>query len=87
MGSVSTETRLLLAKSKLYRTFSLIFVTIGIFIFCFLYVNNVDGRFMQAMRDPLTIMIFLVPFLPAAALTWIADRFEKKYLDAIQKNP
>jgi len=74
-----------LQKSKLYRTFSLVFVTIGIFVFCFMYVNNVDGRLLQALRDPFTIGIFMIPFLPAAALTYVADRFEKKYLEATQK--
>ena len=79
---VSTENRLLLQKAKLYRTFSLVFVTVGIFVFCFMYINNVDGRLMQALRDPFTIGIFMIPFLPAAVLTYVADRFEKKYLEA-----
>ena len=79
---VSTENRLLLQKAKLYRTFSLVFVTVGIFVFCFMYINNVDGRLMQALRDPFTIGIFMIPFLPAAVLTFVADRFEKKYIEA-----
>lgn len=77
------DPRELLVKSKLYRTFSLIFVTIGIFLFCYMYVSNVNGRLMDALREPLTILIFLVPFLPAAVLTWVADRFEKRYLEAV----
>lgn len=84
MAAVNNEARILLVKSKLYRTFSLVFVTLGIFIFCFLYINNVDGRFLEAMRDPYTILVFLIPFLPAAVLTFIADRFEKKYLEAVK---
>ena len=81
----ANETRQLLVKAKLYRTFSLIFVTIGIFMFCFLYISQVEGRLLEALRDPYTIMVFLIPFMPAAVLTWIADRFEKKYLAAIKK--
>ncbi len=81
----TNETRQLLLKAKLYRTFSLIFVTIGIFMFCFLYISQVEGRLLEALRDPYTIMVFLIPFMPAAVLTWIADRFEKKYLAAIKK--
>ncbi len=81
----NTEHRLLLQKSKLYRTFSLVFVTLGIFVFCFMYVNNVDGRLMDALKDPTTIGIFLIPFLPAAALSFIADRYEKKYIAATQQ--
>lgn len=81
----ANETRQLLVKAKLYRTFSLVFVTIGIFMFCFLYISQVEGRLLEALRDPYTIMVFLIPFLPAAVLTWIADRFEKKYLAAVKK--
>lgn len=80
------DPRELLVKSKLYRTFSLIFVTIGVFLFCYLYVSNVNGRMMEALRDPFTILIFLIPFLPAAVLTWVADRFEKKYLQAVSSS-
>ena len=78
-----TDVRTLLVKSKLYRTFSLVFVTIGIFLFCYMYVSNVNGRLMEALTEPATILVFLIPFLPAAILTWIADRFEKKYMQAV----
>ncbi len=81
----TNDARQFLMKAKLYRTFSLVFVTIGIFMFCFLYISQVEGRLLEALRDPYTIMIFLIPFMPAAVLTWIADRFEKKYLAAIKK--
>lgn len=51
----------------------------GIFVFCILYIKNVEGRFFDAIRDPLTISVFLIPFIPAAFLSWLADRNEKKY--------
>ena len=81
----ANEIRQLLLKAKLYRTFSLVFVTIGIFMFCFLYISQVEGRLLEALRDPYTIMVFLIPFMPAAVLTWIADRYEKKYIAAVKK--
>lgn len=70
-------------KAKVYRFASLLFVTIGIILFCVMYVKNVDGRLVEALRNPLTIFIFLVPFVPAAVLSFLADRAEKKYSDAI----
>lgn len=48
-----------------------------------MYVKNVDGRLVEALRNPLTIFIFLVPFVPAAVLSFLADRAEKKYSDAL----
>ncbi len=77
------DPRELLLKSKLYRFASLLFVTIGIFIFCALYIKNVEGRLLTAIKDPLTVSVFLFPFLPAALLNFLADRAEKKYRDAI----
>ena len=80
------DPRELLVKSKLYRFASLLFVTIGIFIFCALYIQNVEGRLMAAIKDPLIILIFVFPFLPEDLLSFLADKAEKKYRDAINSN-
>lgn len=82
MAANTIDPRQYLIKSKVYRVASLIFVTIGIFVFGILFVQNVSDRFEEALREPATILIFLIPFLPAAALTFMADRYEKKYLQA-----
>ncbi len=68
-----------LIKSKLYRIVSLVFVTIGVIIFAIMYIQNVEGRLMQALKDPATIAIFLIPFIPAAIMSLLADSAEKKY--------
>lgn len=64
---------------------SLLFVTLGIFIFCILYIQNVEGRLVDALKDPFTIIIFLFPFVPAAVLTMLADSAEKKYRQMVNK--
>lgn len=69
-----------LMKAKVYRFTSYLFITLGIFVFCGLYVRNVDGRLVEAIRDPYTIFYFLVPFIPGGVLTILADRAEKKYM-------
>jgi len=73
-----------LVKSKLYRFMSLLFITIGIFVFCVMYVQNVEGKLLQALKDPMVITVFLVPFFPAAVLSFLADRSEKKYIKMLQ---
>lgn len=73
-------------KSKLYRFMSLLFVTLGIFVFCALYIQNVEGRLMSALKDPMTISIFLLPFFPAAVLTMLADSAEKKFRQMTKKD-
>jgi hypothetical protein len=75
-----------LIKSKLYRFVSLLFVTLGVFVFCVMYIKNVEGRMLEALRDPMIITVFLVPFLPAAILTMMADSAEKKYKKMIGDN-
>lgn len=75
-----------LIKAKLYRFMSLVFVTLGIFIFCAMYVQNVEGRLIEALKDPMTITIFLIPFFPAAVLTYLADGAEKKYRKMTERN-
>jgi hypothetical protein len=75
-----------LVKSKLYRFMSLLFVTLGIFVFCALYIQNVEGRLVEALKDPMTIAIFLLPFVPAAVLTILADSAEKKFREMTKKD-
>ncbi len=73
-------------KAKVYRFMSLVFVTLGIFIFCALYVQNVEGKLVEALKDPMTIAIFLIPFFPAAVLSFLADGAEKKYRKMTEGN-
>ena len=73
-------------KAKVYRFMSLVFVTLGIFIFCAMYVQNVEGRLVEALKDPMTIAIFLIPFFPAAVLSYLADGAEKKYRKMTEGN-
>lgn len=68
-----------LIKSKLYRFVSYFFVGLGLLVFCILYVQNVEGRLLQALKHPMIVAVFLVPFFPAIVLTLLADRAEKKY--------
>lgn len=65
---------------------SLLFVTLGIFIFCALYIQNVEGRLVEALKDPMTVFIFLLPFIPAAVLTMLADSAEKKFKKMMKKD-
>ncbi len=73
-------------KAKLYRFMSLVFVTLGVFVFCVLYVQNIEGKLVEALKNPMTIAIFLVPFFPAAVLSFLADSAEKKYKKMTEGN-
>lgn len=73
-----------LIRSKFYRGVSMVFVALGLVVFMFLYIANVEGRLMEALKNPFTIGMFIVPFLPAAVLSILADRNEKKYIKLTQ---
>ena len=73
-----------LIKAKFYRGVSYVFVVLGLIVFMILYVANVEGRLMEALKNPFTIGMFIIPFLPAAVLSIIADRNDKKYTKLTQ---
>lgn len=71
--------RNLLMKSRLYRMFALFFAVMGVVIFISLFLSHTDGNFINALRDPTTIVVILVPFLPAVVLSLLAQRTEKQF--------
>jgi hypothetical protein len=77
---MSQDARQLLMKAKLFRLFALIFAFVGMLIFIMLYLQHVDGSFLSALRNPFIVLILILPFLPAAALTFRAAQIEKQYL-------
>ena len=76
-----------LIKAKIYRVASMVFVALGLVVFMILYVNTIEGRVMEALKNPMTLGIFIVPFLPAAVLSFIADKNEKKYIKITGQKP
>lgn len=74
------QARALLIKSRVYRFFALVFALVGIAVFIVLYLKNIEGQFFQSLQSPMTIIILLFPFLPAAVLSWLAHRQEKLFI-------
>ena len=77
------EARELLMKARVYRFFALAFVFFGLVIFLFLYFKHIDGRLLEALTNVKTVLIILIPFLPAAVLTALAARTESKFYDLV----
>ncbi len=74
-----------LVKAKLYRFAAYLFLAIGIVAFGMLYIKNLDGRLMEALREPSTILIFVMPFLPAIILSLLGMKADKKYRELSKK--
>lgn len=66
-------------KAKLYRFVSMLFAVLGVVIFGVMYIKNIEGRFMEAIKDPMIILILVAPFLPAAFMAFLAGGAEKKF--------
>lgn len=71
--------RKLLMKAKLYRASALFFAITGILLFIQMFVTKIQGHFLDAMRDPFTILIILIPFLPAIVLSIMAQKAEREF--------
>jgi uncharacterized membrane protein len=70
-----------LMQARLYRLMSTLFVMAGLLIFIIMYLKNVEGRLLEALRDPYTVIMVFFPFAPAVVLSFLAKSSENKYLD------
>jgi hypothetical protein len=68
----------LLIKAKFNRFAAILFAAAGFFIVLSLYWKFYDGSFVQAAKSPISVLLLLVPFLPAAFLARRAQKLEKK---------
>jgi hypothetical protein len=63
------QARELLIKSKVYRIIANIFAFVGVIIFIVLYFSYFKGDVMASLRDPITILFVIFPFVPAIILS------------------
>ncbi len=80
----AAQARNYLIKAKFYRFFAIVFAVVGLVLFTYLYFEKVSGHFFEAIKEPWLVLIILIPFLPAAILSWIASRMEKKLMKVIE---
>jgi xanthine/uracil/vitamin C permease (AzgA family) len=76
---MTEDARQILMKAKLFRLFALLFAFVGVLLFIALYLRHVDGSFLSSLRNPFIVLIFLLPFLPALALSLLAGKIESDY--------
>lgn len=70
----------LYVKAKLYRFMALLMALCGLGLFVFLYVKLTGGDVMVALQNPHFILFILFPFLPAAFMSWLAERLDRQTL-------
>jgi hypothetical protein len=72
-------------RSRLYQLLALITAGVGLIIFIVLYFEHIDGKFDYALRSPSTLVIIVLPFLPAIVLSILAERSRSRFVNALQQ--
>lgn len=57
----------------------MVFAVVGVLLFAFLFnTQYANHGFFEALKNPVLIVVLIVPFFPAMILSWMASRLEKK---------
>jgi hypothetical protein len=71
-------------RARVYRILALVFAATGVLVFICLYMNNVGGgSLFDALRRPSTVLIVLLPFLPAYLFSRLSAGAEKKLAEIL----
>lgn len=74
-----------LIKSKIYRFLALVFAGMGVLLFCYsFFQQSGGGNILTLLRDPVSIVFLLFPFIPAVALSIMARRAERKLAEFLK---
>jgi hypothetical protein len=87
-GSVSISSekaRKIIIRARVYRLFAILFAGAGVIIFVILYLQQMEGDIVNALKDRAFLTILLLPFLPAFILSLIAKRLESKYFKLVAR--
>ena len=77
---IRLKAREYLLKTRLYRFIALCFLIAGVALFIVLYLRYIQGDALAALRQPVLVLILLIPFIPAAVLTSMAGKAQKNLM-------
>ncbi len=75
----------MLRQARAYEIFGTFFALAGLLTFIILYVRNIEGRLFEAIANPSTLLMIVMPFLPSVVLTNKAKALRKKALLMLEK--
>lgn len=73
------------AQSKACNLLTAVFAICGFILFSVIYTKRIAPDFIEAMRDISTIGLIITVFLPAVLLSFLAKRYEKRYLALLKQ--
>ncbi len=74
------------AQAKACNLLAIVFAVCGFFIFTAIYQKRIAPDFVAALRDLSTLGLIVTAFLPAILLSFVAKRYEKKYLNLLKSS-
>lgn len=80
------QAREFLLRGRLYRFMALCSVGVGGAVFLLLYFRHIEGHFLESFKNPVTVLIVLLPFLPAFILTRMAVKAEQKFRNILEES-
>lgn len=77
------EVQDLMARTRLYALFALIFVSVGAMLFAYIYFAVYGGK-MTTVASPVSLIIIVVMFVPAGILAFLSKKSEKKAMNLVK---
>lgn len=80
------KARELLIAAKIFQFCADIFAVFGIFLFAYIYFTNFRDNPFAALQSPYFVVTVLMPFIPAAAMAYIASKKRSKLRALLEEN-
>jgi uncharacterized membrane protein len=74
-------------QAKTCNVLAAVFAVCGLFLFALLFQRHIAPDPVAALRSISTLGIIVFPFFPAVLLSFVAKRYEKRYLAMLDKPP
>ena len=72
------EFQQLKVKAGTYRILMGVFAVVGLIVFLILYVKNIEGNIVESLRNPSTIFMIIIPFIPAIVFSFKYKKITKQ---------
>lgn len=79
-----SNARRVILRSRFYRIFAILFVGVGSILFLALFLGRGEGG--DSLSHLHLALLLVLPFLPAAFLSWYSTYLERKYFRIIEKS-
>jgi len=72
------ELQQLKIKAGTYKILMGVFAVVGLIVFLILYVKNIEGHITEALKQPSTILMIVIPFIPAIVFSFKYNKVIKQ---------